>query len=220
MACEEGRTMEYRNLGGTGLKVSELVLGTMQFGWTTDEANAFAVMDAFLGAGGNLVDTADVYSNWAAGNPGGVAESIIGRWMRQRGNRHRIVLATKVRGRMWEGPNGEGLSRAHIVKAIDDSLRRLGTDYIDLYQTHWFDPDTPVEETLRALDALVSVAPLPHPFSDHGLCHAPGVARDPVCIDIGGIEEIAPSLQEGSHDGESVLLIGGPTELHSPQAKF
>lgn len=147
--------MEYRNLGRTGLKVSELCLGTMQFGWTTDEENAFAVMDAFLEAGGNFLDTADIYTNWAVGNPGGVAETIIGKWMRQRGNRHQIVLATKVRGRMWEGPNGEGLSRAHIMKAIDDSLRRLDTDYIDLYQTHWFDPDTPIEETLRALDDLV-----------------------------------------------------------------
>jgi len=127
----------------------------MQFGWTTDEENAFAVMDAFLEAGGNFLDTADVYSNWAVSNPGGVAETIIGKWMRQRDNRHQIVLATKVRGRMWEGPNGEGLSRVHIMKAIDDSLRRLDTDYIDLYQTHWFDPDTSIEETLRALDDLV-----------------------------------------------------------------
>jgi len=147
--------MQYRNLGRTGLKVSELCLGTMQFGWTTDEENAFAIMDAFLEAGGNFLDTADVYSNWAVGNPGGVAETIIGKWMRQRGNRHQIVLATKVQGRMWEGPNGEGLSRTHIMKAIDDSLRRLDTDYVDLYQTHWFDPDTPIEETLRALDDLV-----------------------------------------------------------------
>jgi len=147
--------MQYRNLGRTGLKVSELCLGTMQFGWTTDEENAFAIMDAFLEAGGNFLDTADVYSNWAVGNPGGVAETIIGKWMRQRGNRHQIVLATKVQGRMWEGPNGEGLSRTHIMKAIDDSLRRLDTDYADLYQTHWFDPDTPIEETLRALDDLV-----------------------------------------------------------------
>lgn len=147
--------MRYRNLGRIGLKVSELCLGTMQFGWTTDEENAFAVMDAFLEAGGNFLDTADVYSNWAVDNPGGVAETIIGKWMKERGNRHRIVLATKVRGRMWEGLNGEGLSRAHIMKAINDSLRRLDTDYIDLYQTHWFDPDIPIEETLRALDDLV-----------------------------------------------------------------
>ena len=100
--------MEYRKLGRTGLKVSELCLGTMQWGWTADEAAAFAVMDAFVEAGGNFIDTADVYSRWAPGNPGGVSEEIIGRWMQARGNRRQIVLATKVRGRMWDGANGEG----------------------------------------------------------------------------------------------------------------
>jgi aryl-alcohol dehydrogenase-like predicted oxidoreductase len=112
-------------------------------------------MDAFVEAGGNFIDTADVYSRWVPGNPGGVSEEIIGRWMKERGNRRQIVLATKVRGRMWAGPNGEGLSRAHIVQACDDSLRRLQTDTIDLYQTHYFDADTPIDETLRALDDLV-----------------------------------------------------------------
>jgi len=147
--------MEYRHLGNTGLQVSALALGTMQFGWTADEENARAVMDAFLEAGGTLIDTADVYSRWIEGNPGGVSEEIIGRWMADRGNRHDVVLATKVRGRMWAGPNGAGLSRAHIVRAVEDSLRRLQTDYIDLYQTHAYDPDTPIDETLRALDDLV-----------------------------------------------------------------
>jgi aryl-alcohol dehydrogenase-like predicted oxidoreductase len=147
--------MEYRRLGNTGLEVSELALGTMQFGWTADERTAFAIMDAFVEAGGNLVDTADIYSSWADGNPGGVSEEIIGRWMTARRNRQEIVLATKVRGRMWDGPNGKGLSRAHILRAVDESLRRLQTDYIDLYQTHWFDADTPIEETVRTLDDLV-----------------------------------------------------------------
>ncbi len=147
--------MDYRNLGRTGLKVSELCLGTMQWGWTAGEDAAVAVMDAFAAAGGNFVDTADVYSRWAEGNPGGVSEEIIGRWMKSRGNRDQIVLATKVRGRMWDGPNGEGLSRVHIVKACEDSLRRLQTDYIDLYQTHFFDADTPIEETMETLDLLV-----------------------------------------------------------------
>jgi aryl-alcohol dehydrogenase-like predicted oxidoreductase len=147
--------MEYRRLGRTGLKVSELCLGTMQWGWTADEATAFAVMDAFVEAGGNFIDTADVYSRWAPGNPGGVSEEIIGRWMQARGNRRQIVLATKVRGRMWDGANGEGLSRLHIMAAVEDSLRRLQTDTIDLYQTHWFDADTPIDETMRALDDLV-----------------------------------------------------------------
>lgn len=147
--------MEYRNLGRTGLKVSELCLGAMQWGWTADEPTSCAVMDAFVAAGGNFIDTADIYSRWAEGNPGGVSEEIIGRWMKARGNRRQIVLATKVRGVMWDGPNGEGLSRGHIMAAVEDSLRRLQTDHIDLYQTHWFDAGTPIDETLRALDDLV-----------------------------------------------------------------
>lgn len=147
--------MEYRKLGRTGLKVSALCLGTMQFGWTADEPRSVDVMDAFVAAGGNFIDTADVYSRWHPGNPGGVSEEIIGRWMHARGNRRQVVLATKVRGRMWESPNGEGLSRAHIIQACEDSLRRLQTDWIDLYQTHWYDAETPIEETLRALDDLV-----------------------------------------------------------------
>lgn len=147
--------MDYRHLGRTGLKVSELCLGTMQWGWTADEATSFAVMDAFVEAGGTFIDTADIYSRWVPGNPGGVSEEIIGRWMQARGNRRQIVLATKVRGVMWPGPNGEGLSRGHIMAAAEDSLRRLQTDVIDLYQTHWFDAATPIEETLRALDDLV-----------------------------------------------------------------
>jgi len=118
--------MHYRRLGRTGLKVSALCLGTMQFGWTADEGAAFEVLDAFAEAGGNFIDTADVYSNWAANNPGGVAEQIIGRWVRARDNRAQVVLATKARGRMWPGPNGEGLSRAHIMRACDDSPRRQG----------------------------------------------------------------------------------------------
>ncbi len=146
--------MNYRKLGRTGLKVSELCLGTMQWGWTADEAASFAVMDAFVAAGGNFLDTADVYSRWVAGNPGGVSEEISGRWLHARGNRHQVVVATKGRGRMWDGPNGEGLSRSHLIKACEDSLRRLQTHYIDLYQTHYFDADTPIDETLLALDTL------------------------------------------------------------------
>src|SRR4029078_3257691 len=114
--------MHYRRLGRTGLKVSALCLGTMQFGWTADEAASFAVMDAFVEAGGTFLDTADVYSRWHPGNPGGVSEEIIGRWMRQRGNRQAITLATKARGRMWPGPNGAGLSRIHIMQAVDEVL--------------------------------------------------------------------------------------------------
>ncbi len=147
--------MHYRNVGRTGLKVSALCLGTMQFGWTADEPSSYEVMDAFVAAGGNFLDTANVYSGWSKNSYPGKSEEIIGRWIHERNNRHEIVLATKVRGRMWEGPNGEGLSRAHILKACDDSLRRLQTDYIDLYQTHWFDAETPIEETLGTLNDLV-----------------------------------------------------------------
>ncbi|MCC7358812.1 MAG: aldo/keto reductase [Anaerolineales bacterium] len=147
--------MEYRHLGRTGLHVSDICLGTMQFRWTTDDDNANAVLDAFFDAGGNFIDTADVYSRWAPGLKGGEAETVIGAWLQRRGNRQDVVLATKVRGRMWAGPNGEGLSRAHILRAVDESLRRLQTDYIDLYQTHAPDLGTPIEETLRALDDLI-----------------------------------------------------------------
>jgi aryl-alcohol dehydrogenase-like predicted oxidoreductase len=147
--------MDYRKLGRTGLKVSALCLGTMTFRWTSSEQESCEVLDHAWEAGINFIDTADVYSRWAPGNSGGVAERIIGSWLRGK-PREQIVIATKVRGRMWEGPNGEGLSRGHIMKAVDDSLKRLQTDYIDLYQTHAPDWDTPQEETLRALDDLVA----------------------------------------------------------------
>lgn len=148
--------MDYRKLGRTGLRVSELCLGTMQFGWTADEPESFRVMDAFVEAGGSFLDTADIYTNWMGDvSYGGKTEEIIGRWLKARGNRRDIILATKVRGRMHDGPNGEGLSRHHIMQACEDSLRRLQTDYIDLYQCHWADLNTPIEETLSALDDLV-----------------------------------------------------------------
>jgi aryl-alcohol dehydrogenase-like predicted oxidoreductase len=148
--------MEYRQLGRTGLRVSELCLGTMQFGWTADEATSYEILSAAFEAGINFFDTADVYSRWVEGNPGGVAESILGNWVRENHiPRHHVIIATKVRGRMGEGPNDEGLSRLHILQAVDDSLKRLQTDYIDLYQTHAYDEKTPVEETLSTLDDLV-----------------------------------------------------------------
>lgn len=146
--------MQYVKLGRTGLKVSRLCLGTMNFGWSADEATSFAIMDAALDAGINFFDTADIYSRWIAGNKGGESETIIGKWLKTR-SRREVILATKVRGRMWDGANGEGLSRTHILQAADDSLRRLQTDYIDLYQMHWYDDETPLDETLEALDTLV-----------------------------------------------------------------
>ena len=148
--------MEHHSFGRSGVKVSPLCLGTMQFGWTADEKASFEVLDAAYDAGINFIDTADIYSRWIDGNPGGVAESIIGKWLRKNPEkRTQVILATKVRGRMGEGPNDEGLSRKHIFSAVEQSLKRLGTDYIDLYQVHWPDESTPIEETLRALDDLV-----------------------------------------------------------------
>jgi aryl-alcohol dehydrogenase-like predicted oxidoreductase len=148
--------MELRKLGRTDIMVSPICLGSMQFGWTADEEASMSVLDAALEAGVNFIDTADVYSRWVPGNPGGVAESIIGKWLSQaRGRRDQLVIATKVRGRMWEGPDGEGLSRSHILQAVEASLKRLRVDTIDLYQLHSPDPATPIEETLRALDELV-----------------------------------------------------------------
>lgn len=146
--------MDYRKLGRTGLKVSELCLGTMTFRWTSSEADSLRVLDRAFDAGINFIDTADVYSRWAEGNPGGVAEEIIGKWLKSK-PRDQIVIATKVRGRMWDGPNGEGLSRQHIMLAVEASLRRLGIECIDLYQVHHPDDSTPLDETLRALDDLV-----------------------------------------------------------------
>ncbi len=146
--------MDYRKLGRTGLKVSSLCLGTMQWGWTADETTAFAIMDAFVDSGSNFLDSADYYSRWLPGHPGGESEEIIGSWMKERRNRSSIILATKVRHPMGPGPNDQGLSRKHILEAVDASLRRLDTDYIDLYLMHAFDAETPIDETLRTLDDL------------------------------------------------------------------
>lgn len=146
--------MENRTLGRTGLRVSEICLGTMTFRWTSSEEESYRVLDAARAAGINFIDTADVYSRWVPGNPGGVAEEIIGKWMSDK-PRDSIILATKVRGRMWDGPDGEGLSREHIMRAVEDSLRRLRTDYIDLYQSHYFDETVPQLESLRVFDDLV-----------------------------------------------------------------
>jgi aryl-alcohol dehydrogenase-like predicted oxidoreductase len=148
--------VEYRKLGRTGLKVSPLCLGGNVFGWTCDESASQAVLDAYAAAGGNFIDSADVYSRWAPGNQGGESEAILGRWMQERGNRSAMIIATKAGSPMGEGPNERGLSRQRIMQAVEDSLRRLQTDYIDLYQAHIDDGTTPLEESLRAFDDLVS----------------------------------------------------------------
>jgi aryl-alcohol dehydrogenase (NADP+) len=140
--------MEFRTLGSTGTVVSEQCLGTMTFGKESDEQTAHAQLDRFLERGGNFVDTADVYS-------AGRSEEIIGRWLARSGHRDRVVIATKGRFPMGEGPNDAGLSRTHLAGALDASLRRLGIDTVDLYQAHAWDPLTPIEETLAFLDDAV-----------------------------------------------------------------
>lgn len=147
--------MQYRNLGTTGLKISALGLGTMQWGWRASQADSGRIMDAFLDMGGNFLDTANIYSNWVPELGPGSSETIIGKWLRDRKCRARVVLATKVRGRMSDHINDQGLSRRHIMDAVHASLTRLQTDCIDLYQVHWFDGETPIEETLEALDTLI-----------------------------------------------------------------
>ena len=147
--------MQVRPLGRTGLRVPALCLGTMTFGLQCDEATAFAILDRAAEGGIDFIDTADVYPLGGDLATVGRTEEIIGRWMRERGNRNRIVLATKCAGRMGPAPNDGGLSRFHIQRAVEASLRRLGTDVIDLYQVHAFDPHVPIDETMRALDDLV-----------------------------------------------------------------
>ena len=147
--------MQLRPLGRTGLRVPPLCLGTMTFGLQCDEATSFAILDRAFEGGVDFIDTADVYPLGGDLTTVGRTEEIVGRWMRERGNRDRIVLATKCAGRVGAGANDGGLSRYHIQRAVEASLRRLGTDVIDLYQVHAFDPHVPVDETLRALDDLV-----------------------------------------------------------------
>jgi len=148
--------MEYRRLGRTGLKVSTFCLGSMQFGWSADEATSVQVLNKAVELGCNFIDTADIYSSWSDGNEGGESETIIGRWLVTGAvRRDELVIASKVRGKMGPSVNDEGLSRQHIMNAIDNSLRRLKTDYIDLYQVHWPDEETLLDETLIALDDLV-----------------------------------------------------------------
>jgi len=148
--------MEYRRLGRTGLKVSSICMGTMQFGWSTDEPTAHAVMSRAVELGINFFDTADVYTRWIEGSSAGISETYIGNWLASGAvRRDEVVIATKVRGKMGEGPNDRGLSRYHIMNAVEASLRRLKTDTIDLYQTHSPDHETPLDETLRAMDDLV-----------------------------------------------------------------
>ena len=145
--------MEKRNLGGSPLSVAPLAFGGNVLGWTVDESTSFSLLDHFVGAGFNLIDTADIYSKWAAGHSGGESETIIGKWLKRSGKRDQVVIATKVGMEM--APDRKGLAPDYIRRAVEDSLRRLQTDHIDLYQSHADDPDTPLEETLEAYARLV-----------------------------------------------------------------
>ena len=146
--------MERQELGRSGLKVAPWAFGGNVFGWTADERTSFGLLDAFVDRGFNLIDTADVYSFWVAGHSGGESESVIGRWLAQGGGRReKVVIATKL-GMEMPG-QGKGLSRAYMMQAVERSLKRLGTDVIDLYQSHTDDPDTPLEETLSAFGELI-----------------------------------------------------------------
>lgn len=146
-------SVEKRKLGNTDLSIAPLVFGGNVFGWTINKKQSFELLNAFVDAGFNAIDTADVYSRWVDGNQGGESESIIGEWMKSRKNRDKIIVITKVGSDMGQGH--KDLSEGHILKAVDDSLKRLQTDYIDLYLTHWDDERTPVEETLSAYQKLI-----------------------------------------------------------------
>lgn len=144
--------MQKRKLGTSGLSIAPLVLGGNVFGWTAERDASFAVLDAFVGAGFDAVDTADVYSRWAPGHQGGESETVLGEWMKARGSRNKVTLITKVGSEM---PAGKGLKAAYIQSACEASLRRLQTDHIDLYFSHFPDKDTPIEETLAAHQRLI-----------------------------------------------------------------
>ena len=152
--------MQKRRLGRTDLSIAPLVLGGNVFGWTADEKTSFDLLDRFAGAGLNAIDTADAYSRWHAGNKGGESETIIGKWMKSRGNRDKVIVITKVGSDMGQGRRD--LSAAYIEKAVDQSLKRLQTDVIDLYLSHWPDPATPYEETLGAYQSLLAKGKIRH----------------------------------------------------------
>lgn len=145
--------MEKRAIGKSGLKAAPLAFGGNVFGWTVDEVLSFRLLDAFTSAGFNLIDTADSYSKWVPGNRGGESETIIGKWLKRSGRRKDVIIATKVGSEM--GPDEKGLSKSYILRAVEKSLQRLQTDYIDLYQSHFDDPDTSLEETLEAYAQLI-----------------------------------------------------------------
>jgi aryl-alcohol dehydrogenase-like predicted oxidoreductase len=152
--------MKTKQLGKTGLYIPPIIFGGNVFGWTLDEQESFKMLDEVLEKGFNTIDTADSYSHWAPGNSGGESESIIGKWMKERKNRNKVIVATKVGSN--PGKKGRNVSKDYILKAAEDSLRRLQTDHIDLYFTHWDNEDTPVEETLEAYQQLIKEGKVRH----------------------------------------------------------
>jgi aryl-alcohol dehydrogenase-like predicted oxidoreductase len=145
--------MNKRKLGNSGLEIAPLAFGGNVFGWTADEQTSFQLLDAFVSAGFNFIDTADVYSKWAPGNQGGESEAILGRWLKKSGKRNQVIVATKVGMEM--GPDKKGLAKSYILRAVEDSLQRLQIDCIDLYQAHVDDPATSLEETLETFAQLI-----------------------------------------------------------------
>ena len=152
--------MEMRKLGQTELRIAPLVLGGNVFGWNTDRDTTFAILDAFLDAGFNAVDSADVYNRYAPGLVGGESETLIGDWMKDRGNRDQVIVVTK--GGLPMGEGLEGLGRDYLPRACEASLKRLQTDHIDVYMSHRADPDTPIQETLEAFQGLIDAGKIRH----------------------------------------------------------
>lgn len=152
--------MKKIKFGQSDLQVSPISFGGNVFGWTLDEKKSFEILDIMVASGINFIDTADTYSRWAPGNQGGESETIIGKWMKERGNRNDLVIATKLGGDMGDGK--KGLSAKYVEEAVEASLKRLNIDHIDLYQTHYDDPDTPVAETMEALNKLIKAGKVRH----------------------------------------------------------
>jgi aryl-alcohol dehydrogenase-like predicted oxidoreductase len=189
-----------RPLGRSGLQVPPLCIGGNVFGWTVDEPTSFKLLDAALEAGLNFVDTADMYSIWAPGNQGGESETIIGRWMKARGNRPKVIIATKVGVEL--SPDQKGLSRTYIRSAVEASLRRLQTDYIDLYQSHIDDADTPLEETLDAYAELIRAGKVRAiGASNHGPERLKEALEISACTGLPRYESLQPKYNLYDRDG-------------------
>lgn len=200
--------MKFKKLGETGLDIAPIAFGGNVFGWTLDQHASLGMLDELHAAGLNFIDTADSYSSWAPGNSGGESETIIGNWFKKTGKRHQVVLATKVG---WEiTPERKGLSKAYILKTVDESLQRLQTDYIDLYQAHKDDPDTPLEETLSAFDQLMREGKVRHigasNYSAARLAEALAISQANGWASFATIQPLYNLYDRGSYEGELAQL--------------